>query len=320
MQNHQIQQVKSRLREGWLFLFILIFVISGMLAGCGASESSEPQEDSVIVIEQQSQADAAAESTAEKPNESQTPEASLPEESQPASFVLQVEAGEYLTHIMDKIEALELEAGNEIYTEDLLVAMQESIDPYLQDNGCENPEQLGLAGEGYIAPGNYEISTEMSAAEVMDYLFGQSQTRFSEEDRERAEELGYSMHEILTMASIIEFESSRTDDDSVKALVSSVIHNRLDSDTPLQMDVTVFYLQEGLLPYRDPAEYEAAYDTYEAASLPPGPICAPSDESIQAALYPEDTEYFFFIYDDEGNYYFAEDYDTHLLNVETYLD
>ena len=98
--------------------------------------------------------------------------------------------------------------------------------------------------------------------------------------------------------------------------MAAVVRNRVESETPLQMDVTIFYLQDSLEPYRDPMEYEEFYDTYIKDGLPAGPIGSPSMESIQAVLEPADTEDLFFVYDEEGNYYFAKDYDQHLINCE----
>ena len=129
------------------------------------------------------------------------------------------------------------------------------------------------------------------------------------------------IHEVLTRASIVQIEAMRGGESAVAypevmPHIASVIDNRLSSGTPLEMDVTTRYAQF-LLQTTELTEDQAnAYDTYEASSLPPGPICMPSIEAIRAVLNPEISDDLFFVYDADGNYYFAANYDDHLANCE----
>lgn len=180
-------------------------------------------------------------------------------------------------------------------------------------------EGLIYPAEGYILPGKYIFLPEDDPEEVLRTLLTTWDALWSELWKARAESLGLTFHEALTIASIIEHESSFGGDQEVRERISAVIENRLQSGTPLQMDVTVFYLQSCEENGVDVSLYEESYDTYSALRLPPGPIGSPSEESFFAALYPAQTSDLFFIYDAEGRYYFAEDYETHLINVQTYL-
>lgn len=314
------------------------------------SEASTDQPDAGSTTEPDSSAVEEAESEASEASEADSAEAPADGESdssqrqdEPAEnasaqprIEFEVKSGSYLVQILEEIASKSSSAGIEISAQQLVDRMDQMADAEMDaDTGIGESADAGLSVlgeslslregtayvlEGYIAPGIYQINPSGTPEEWLSGLGRSWENILDPVTLQKIEESGLSFHEVLTMASIIEFESSQTEDDSVKYLVSSVVNNRLGSGTPLEMDVTVFYLQEGFEPYRNPADFEAAYNTYDALSLPPGPICTPSLESIRAALGPADTDYFFFIYDGEGNYYFAEDYETHLVNVETYLD
>ena len=354
MKNHQTAQVKSRPSKGWLFLFLkkalpalaAILLIS-LLSGCEKG-SETLSEDSAILIQETPAAlpeEAPADQSDGRTEESQTPgggdtaassEPKEPEESaviqseestsetrESEDLYLEVIPGEYLIEIIEDLAEKENALGRSTSPEELLGLLEEAYKDLPEEGAFsrdQNLSELALPGEGYIPPGKYLLSSEEEPVVLIERLVNAWRDALGEEDWDLIGLGDRSFQEVLTMATIIEFESSKTTDDEVKYLVASVVRNRLESETPLEMDVTVFYLQEGLQPYRDPADYELSYDTYEASALPPGPICTPSPGAIRAALSPADTEYFFFIYDEEGNYYFAEDYETHLSNVETYLD
>jgi len=257
----------------------------------------------------------------EVPEESEASEVSeaseASEEAEPKDTItVTVENGMYLKDILSQLGYYQtvdgwLETFDSLYLLISRVCLLTSV---------PNFEERAFVAEGLIKPGTYTFAKDEDVDTIAVELLSGWDEFFTEELTARAEELGYTPNEILTMASIIEYESSFTEDDSVKADIASVIHNRLNSGTPLQMDVTIFYLQEGIEPYRYAADYEQYYNTYETDSLPAGPINSPSEASVMAALYPNETDYFFFIYDAEGNYYFSADYETHLYYVEQYLN
>jgi len=135
--------------------------------------------------------------------------------------------------------------------------------------------------------------------------------------KRRATELGYSTHEILTLASIIKGETNGVDE---MKRISGVYHNRLKRGMKLQADPTVQYLlPDGWrrLLYED-LEIDSPYNTYKYAGLPPGPINNPGKNAILAALYPENNKYFYFVADGKGGHKFGKTHREHIRNVREY--
>lgn len=167
--------------------------------------------------------------------------------------------------------------------------------------------------DGYLKPDTYEFYKGESPELVLDKLISSMESAITSQMRSRASALGYSMHEILTIASIIEKEAQSEDE---RAYISSVLHNRLKAGMKLQCDVTINYVT-GVINevYPENDTYKYYYNTYRCAALPAGPICNPGMASIRAALYPEDTNYLYFAVKD-GKALYAADYETHLANCE----
>lgn len=169
--------------------------------------------------------------------------------------------------------------------------------------------------EGYVFPDTYEFYLNDSAENVLKKILSNTSAKLKGAYSVRAEELGYTLDEIVTMASIIQEEAYT--DESMK-LISSVLHNRINSPDygKLQCDVTINYVNDYITssPYLfgDMEKYKELYNTYKCNGLPEGPICCPGIAAIEAALYPEDTNYFFFVTDKDWNYYFNESYSSHL--------
>lgn len=141
--------------------------------------------------------------------------------------------------------------------------------------------------EGYLAPDTYEIYIGATPSEIISKLLAQTERIFTTASQDRADELGYTLDEILTLASMIEKEASAAD----FTKVSAVFHNRLKAGMKLQSDVTIHYVtgvRKMALTSSDLA-LDSLYNTYQVKGLPLGPICAPSAEAINAALYPDET-------------------------------
>jgi UPF0755 protein len=133
----------------------------------------------------------------------------------------------------------------------------------------------------------------------------------------RAKELGYSVHEVLTLASIIEGETKKPEEMPV---IAEVYYNRLKRGMKLEADPTIQYLIEGKwrrLLYKD-LRKDNPYNTYMYYGLPPGPINNPGKTAILAALYPAEGDYLFFVADGNGGHKFARTYSEHLKNVREY--
>ena len=125
------------------------------------------------------------------------------------------------------------------------------------------------------------------------------------------EESGLTLHEVVTLASIVEREIMVHEE---RAIVASVSLNRLAVDMPLQADPNVRYVTEEERPivlYRD-LEIDSPYNTYRYRGLPPGPIASPGLASMLAVLNPAETNYFFFVSRRDGTNEFTETYSEHL--------
>jgi len=126
-----------------------------------------------------------------------------------------------------------------------------------------------------------------------------------------------TFHDLLTIASLVEREVVV---DEERALVAGVIYNRLEDGMKLQIDATVQYSLDKPKQrlYEKDLLIDSPYNTYEVEGLPPGPIASPSLESIKAALYPEKSEYFFYVTKKDGSqtHLFAKTYKEHLRNID----
>jgi uncharacterized YceG family protein len=162
--------------------------------------------------------------------------------------------------------------------------------------------------EGYLYPDTYEFYRLDKPENVIGKFLKNAESKITEDDRAKAESLGYSVYEILTIASLIEKE---TGNDNYRANISSVIHNRLKIKQLLQLDCTINYVEYYIKPYitGDINRYNSYYNTYKCSALPAGPICNPGKKAIQAALNPAETNYLYFYSDTEGIYYFTATYD-----------
>ncbi len=188
---------------------------------------------------------------------------------------------------------------------------------YSFTEGITNPEERAFCLEGYIFPDTYEFYKNESAERALRRFLDNTERRLTAEYKQRAEALGYTLDEIITLASIVQEESFTNE--SVKN-VASVLHNRLDSPhfSRLQCDVTKHYIKNTIenSPYLtgDTSAFSETYNTYECLGLPAGPITNPGLASIEAALYPAETDYYYFVTDSDGNYYYSSTYAQHKVN------
>ena len=158
--------------------------------------------------------------------------------------------------------------------------------------------------EGYLYPNTYYLYHDSSPEEIIDILLSEFWKKFDENLQDRANQLGFSVHEVVTLASIIEGEAML---DSERSTISSVYHNRLKINMKLQADPTIQYIIPGppkTLSNRD-LRIKSDYNTYQNYGLPPGPINNPGIASIKAALYPEDTNFLFFVAQGDGSHAFT---------------
>jgi UPF0755 protein len=162
--------------------------------------------------------------------------------------------------------------------------------------------------EGYLFPKTYRVEEESTARDVIEMMLDQFETELVDVDVAASEARGFSLHELVTMASIIERETKVAEE---RELVSSVIHNRLEEGMRLQVDATIEYLLPGTR-FRltnDDLQIDSPYNTYRNSGLPPGPISNPGLASLKAAAAPADTEYIYYVLTDpDGSHTFTVTY------------
>ena len=153
--------------------------------------------------------------------------------------------------------------------------------------------------EGFLFPDTYEFYVGMQGSSAINKLLDNYRRRVTDEMVARAEEIGMTMYDVLKVASLIEKEAGSDDE---RALIASVIYNRLNAGIVLGIDASVLYPydeHEGA-PTAQMLEKDDPYNTRVRAGLPPTPICSPGLASIQAALYPETTSYYFYALDTDA--------------------
>lgn len=170
--------------------------------------------------------------------------------------------------------------------------------------------------EGFLFPDTYEFYEDASEVDIIDRMLENFDNRFLDSYYRRMEELSMDLNGLMTLASIVEREAA---DSEERALISSVFHNRIEDGMMLESCATVQYIlkeRKPILSYEDMA-IDSEYNTYINAGLPPAPIANPGLASIEAALYPQDTDYYFFVLKDEyaTTHYFATTFEEHEENI-----
>lgn len=167
--------------------------------------------------------------------------------------------------------------------------------------------------EGYLFPKQYEFEKGTNAHQIVDRLLNQYLIETQDVDFSGAKKrLNLSENELLTVASLIEREAASPKE---KPIIASVIYNRMRQGTPLQIDASIQYAlgkPKAELSLQD-LKIDSPYNTYEHPGLPPGPICSPSKESIEAAVKPANTDYLYYVLKANGKeHYFTNNYNDFL--------
>jgi UPF0755 protein len=198
------------------------------------------------------------------------------------------------------------------------IAPASEVQKYFRD-----PKLLGKLGfsavslEGYLFPAAYEYDPATTAEGLLTQMIEHFKKSLDPGLRERALQIGWSLPQVVTLASIIEKETGQG---SERPVISSVFHNRLKIGMPLQSDPTVIY---GLTNFdgnirKADLSNPHPYNTYVHVSLPPGPIASSGKDSLKAALYPAQTNYLFFVSKGDGSHVFAASLAEHQANVVRY--
>lgn len=226
---------------------------------------------------------------------------------------LTVKEGMWLTEIAAEVSSIG------ICTYDEFMEASNSRD-YDYDFVKDIPDRDNLL-EGYLYPNTYFLYEGMTAHDIVDMLLNEFNKQITKNDiSDMIKDKDTTLDEIVTIASLIEAEVKYEPE---RALVSSVIYNRLNSDTKLQIDASVIYSMGERVNrvYEKDLKTESDYNTYYVTGLPKGPINSPRIASIIAACEPENTKYMFYVVSDteSGQHKFCETYDEFLAAKKDYL-
>lgn len=216
--------------------------------------------------------------------------------------------------------ANKLEKNDVCSAEDFLFQFNTKQDTVLDSHVTSNPDAF-YSMEGYFFPDTYEFYVEDSAYNIVSIVREHFSSKITDEMYERMDELDMDLNEVITLASIVQWESGSVED---MPKVASVFINRMnDPDTfpTLQSDATKNYVKKVIKKVETSStmidRYTNCYDTYTCMGLPAGPVCNPGLDAINAVLYPEDTDYYYFCNNLEtGESFFAETYKQHKKNLK----
>ena len=187
--------------------------------------------------------------------------------------------------------------------------------------------------EGFLFPDTYQFSRGVSGEEVVEKMRENFEKKITPELREEIEGQGKTIFEIVIMASLLEKEVKTFED---KELVSGILWKRLENGMPLQVDATITYIKkttnlEGPRSFSEKGEaygsrisieetkINSLFNTYKYLGLPPGPICNPGIDSIKAAIYPKNSDYWYYLSTPEGKTIFSKTLEEHNIVKEKYL-
>ncbi len=174
--------------------------------------------------------------------------------------------------------------------------------------------------EGYLFPETYLLPRGTRPERIVRLMVQGFTKIWNEERRRRAERLGLTPRQVVTLASLIEEETGHPEE---RRLISAVFHNRLRMNMKLECDPTVIYAVKRVKPWdgiihRSDLQFDSPYNTYLYPGLPPGPISNPGLASIDAALDPAQSEYLFFVSRNDGSHVFSETYREHARAVREF--
>lgn len=179
---------------------------------------------------------------------------------------------------------------------------------------AQTPEII-YSAEGYVFPDTYRITKGMMEEAILQMLVANFDKKLTTDMRERAKVRGLSLHQLVTLASLVEKEAKLEQE---RPVIAGVFFNRLKQGMPLQSCPTVQYIlgyPKAELTIAD-TQIVSPYNTYQNPKLPPGPIASPGMAAIRAVLYPAETPYLYFVAAKDGSHRFSKTYEEHLVAVD----
>lgn len=231
--------------------------------------------------------------------------------------------GDWAKHIADKIAEVTNVSSEELIAlwnnEDYLRSIMSDY-PFLTEDIFN--ENIRIKLEGYLAPNTYNFFQETTAEEVTKKILDQSLSIYNKYENQ-IKKSSLSIHELYTLASIVQYESGNIED---MKKIAEVFYNRMEIGMPLQSSVTVCYAldinkNDDWTACEVNPNYDSLYNTYKYTGLPPGPIQNPGEDAFDAVLNPDSNNYLYFMADvyGDGTVYYAETYEEHEANVNKYL-
>ncbi|OGY45392.1 MAG: hypothetical protein A2744_04275 [Candidatus Buchananbacteria bacterium RIFCSPHIGHO2_01_FULL_44_11] len=209
-----------------------------------------------------------------------------------------------------------LENQGIVKSRDFLTAVQKKADFWNEyEILADKPKNLDL--EGYLFPDTYRVYSDTTAEEIVKKMFDNMSSKLTAELRAEIKRQGKTIHEILTLASIIEKEVSSDKD---RKLVADIFYKRLDAGVALQADSAVNYVTGKSTPRASAQDLakESPYNTYRYRGLPPGPIASPGLSAILAAVYPTANPYWYFLTTPAGQAIYSKTFEEHVANKAKY--
>ena len=205
---------------------------------------------------------------------------------------------------VNTVEALTEAAANEDYDYDFLANKEKGDASRL---------------EGYLFPDTYQFYSGGDAKTVINKMLRNFDNKMTNELRQTISDSGYTMDEIITIASLIEKETDGSDGTKISSVIRNRLKNSGETAGYLQIDAALLYAlgeHKEVLTDAD-KEINSPYNLYKNKGLPPTPICNPGMASIRSALYPDNTSYYFYALGEDGVHHFFKTYREHLNFLES---
>ncbi|MBT4723001.1 endolytic transglycosylase MltG [Candidatus Falkowbacteria bacterium] len=210
------------------------------------------------------------------------------------------------------VEMDEYLAGENVIKSGELLEYSETIKNKDYDFLADRTDHTNLIG--YLYPDTYRIYVDATVEDIVEKMLLNFDNKLTDEMRKEIKKQGKTIHEVLTLASIVEREMFGYEN---RRVVAGVFQNRLDIGMALQSDATVNYItKKGTTrPTYADLEIDNRYNTYKYSGLPPGPINNPSIESIKSVIYYKDVPYMYFLTTPENEIVFSETHEEHVANT-----
>ena len=228
--------------------------------------------------------------------------------------------GQVYYHRVTVPEGLEIPLIAEIFVQAQFGEMSKFLSAMTEPDMIADLDPAAEDLEGYLFPETYFLTSGMREGEIVSLMLQNFRQFWTPEKQSRAKDLNMTVREIITLASLIEKETGM---DNERPLVSAVFHNRLRRNMKLACDPTVIYAVKRVKQYdgvinKSDLELDSPYNTYLYPGLPPGPIASPGRLAVEAALYPADSEYLYFVSRNDGSHIFSAKYQDHEKAVSRY--